>query len=374
MAKKTNVIINDKKYYRVRAKIGVDKNGKSIIKPFYGDSKTAAEDKRDEYLDGIKRGLSVDYDKDPFNTVYENWFKTVLSPNIKQSTINRYELLNKLHIQTADFYYNRFASIKSDDIQNHLNGLKSNYTALRVYMLLGAFYKYCLKGGSVIRNVMDSVSRPVHKKTEKKESLTLADRTKLLDDFKRDKKLFIYVFAMFTGMRQGEILALTHKDIDLENNVIDVNKSLNKVKMGKKYQVVISSPKTPESIRQIPLVGSLVASLKEHIEKEKKKHERQGVHFSENNLLFTSNTCTSLRNDHLTGRWKKYQESVGIDAINFHGLRHTFCTLLAEQGVQIKTAAVLMGHSDINTTAKIYTHVDTEQKKKAIGKLDDLMK
>jgi len=109
------------------------------------------------------------------------------------------------------------------------------------------------------------------------------------------------------------------------------------------------------------------------MEKEKEKHQKHGIPFSENNLLFTSNTCTSLRNDHLTNRWKKYQDRAGIDSINFHGLRHTFCTLLAEQGVQIKTAAVLMGHSDINTTARIYTHVDTEQKKKAISKLDDLV-
>lgn len=374
MAKKTNVIINDKKYYRVRAKIGVDGNGKNILKSFYGESKTEAENKRDEYLDGIKRGLSVDYGKDTFKTVYENWFENVLKPNLKQSSYNRYDIVKRNHIQPALFYNTLFIQVKGMDIQKHINTLPSTGVALSVYNQLSTFYKYCLRADLVVKDAMLSVPRPAHKKTQKKEALTSKDREKLIEEFKQDGKLFIYMFAMFTGLRQGEILALTHNDIDFENKTINVDKSLNHTKVDGKLKVVITRPKTTESIRLIPIIDNLADPLKNHIKEEKLKHLRLGIPFSEKNLLFTSTECTPLRADHLRDRWKKYQEKAGIETVNFHGLRHTFCTILSEQGVAINTASILMGHADIGTTAKIYTHVDAEQKKKAIDKLNSLIK
>lgn len=93
--------------------------------------------------------------------------------------------------------------------------------------------------------------------------------------------------------------------------------------------------------------------MKNHIHQEKIKHLKLGLPFSEKNLLFTSNMCTALRADKLTARWRRYQNNANIPGINFRALRHTFCTLLDEQGVPIKTASVLMRHTDINTAAQI---------------------
>lgn len=374
MAKKTNTKINGNKYFRVRAKAGVDPDGKNIMKAFYGDSKKEAEEKRDKYLEGIKRGLDVNYDKITFNKIFEEWFDVVLKPTLSRSSYNRYEIQHRLHIKPADFYNDKLKDIKSIDIQKYLNGIKSNYTALRVYMLFTAFYRYCIKERLLIFNIMDNVTRPVYEKKEKKEVLTKDDINTLLNDFKSNDSLFIYVFALFSGLRQGEIMALTHKDIDLTNKTISVNKSLNRTKVDGKFIVVINKPKTKQSIRQIPLLNNIVSPMKIHIQNEKLKHSKRDINFTENNLLFTSNTCSALRGDRLTSRWKKYQEDANIFETTFHALRHTFCTLLAEQGVPMKTASVLMGHSDINTTAKIYTHVDQEQKQKAIDKLDPLIK
>lgn len=374
MAKKTNTVINDIKYYRVRTKVGVDKEGKNIMKAFYGSSKKEAEDKRDDYLEGIKRGLDVDYDKITFDKMFKDWFEIVLRPTLAISTYNRYEIQHRLHIKNAEFYSNRMLEVKSIDIQKHLNNIESNHVALRVYMLFTSFYKYCKKERLVIHNPMDSVTRPVHEKAKKKEYLTKSDIDILMADFKENTKLLIYVFALFTGLRQGEICALTHDDIDLESRLIDVNKSLRRMKVDDKLQIMITKPKTKESIRRVPLPENLLNHMKNHIKEEKLKHLKLGLPFTGENLLFTSNMCTALRADKLTARWRNYQDKTGIAGTNFHALRHTFCTLLAEEGVPIKTASVLMGHTDINTTAKIYTHVDVEQKQKAIDKLNLLIK
>ncbi|SHI87416.1 Phage integrase family protein [Dethiosulfatibacter aminovorans DSM 17477] len=374
MAKKTNTTINNNNYYRVRAKVGMNKEGKNIMKAFYGSSKKEAEEKRDKYLEGIKRGLGVDYDKVTFEKMFENWFEIVLRPTLAISSYNRYEIQHRLHIKSAEFYSNKLLSVKSIDIQKHLNNIDSSHIAMRVYLLFTSFYKYCKKERLVIHNPMDSITRPVHEKTRKKEFLTKTDIDQLMVDFKDNDNLLIYVFALFTGLRQGEICALTHGDLDLDNRLIDVNKSLRRMKVDDKIQVVVNNPKTKESNRIVPLPVNLVNYMKKHINQEKLKHLKQGLPFSNDNLLFTSNTCTALRADRLTSRWRDYQDKVNISGTNFHALRHTFCTLLAEEGVPIKTASVLMGHTDINTTAKIYTHVDQDQKQKAIDKLNLFIK
>lgn len=99
-----------------------------------------------------------------------------------------------------------------------------------------------------------------------------------------------------------------------------------------------------------------------------------GIPFHEKNYLFTSSRCTPLRGDYLNEWWKRYQREKGlVPVINFHGLRHTFCTLLAREGTPLKTAAKLIGHSKVDTTAKIYTHVDEQAKKDAIDLLEKVV-
>jgi len=221
---------------------------------------------------------------------------------------------------------------------------------------------------------MDSVKRPVHKKKEKKEALTSKDIEVLIKAYKKDLNLFIYVFALFTGLRQGEILALSHEDINLTDNIININKSLNRTKIDGKNRIVVSKPKTEESIRKVPLPENLIFDIKKHVNKEKEKHLRLKIPFNSEAFLFTSNTCSAVRGDRLNTRWKEIQKQIGIEPITFHGLRHSFCTLLAEKGVPLKTASVLMGHSDIRTTAKIYTHINESQKQDAVKKLNVLIK
>ena len=74
------------------------------MKAFYGSSKKEAENKRDDYLEGIKRGLDVDYDKITFNKMFEDWFEIVLKPTLATATYNRYEIQHRLHIKDAEFY------------------------------------------------------------------------------------------------------------------------------------------------------------------------------------------------------------------------------------------------------------------------------
>lgn len=379
IAKKKNFDNGSNEYYRVSATIGYDSDGNRVRKQFYGSSKKEAEQKKQVYLSQLDRGIDVEGSLDRFSTLFELWFEEVHKANIGRSSYNRYSSLIRLHIKHALFYNTPLKEIKSIRIQQHLNKLPSKPTAERVYFLLNIFFKYCIKERVLLFNPLTNVNRPKVERTfNKKQYLSKADVDKLKIAFLKDEKLFIFLFALLTGLRQGEILALTHDDISMDDLTINVDKSLNRVSNvqsdgSTKYEVVISSTKTASSIREIPILKELIDPLRLHITKEKAKHMKLGVPFKSTNHLFTSSLCTPVHSAHLLERWKRIQRELEIKVISFHGLRHTFCTLLAELGVPLKTASVLMGHSDIQTTAKVYTHVDNQAKRAAINKLSTVM-
>lgn len=377
MPKKTNIKINNKSYYRITATIGFDSERKRIRKSFYGDSKKTAELKRDIYIAGVNRGLSVDYDKILLSDLFSKWLFIVQKPNISASSFNRYECLYRLYIKTSSIGNLPIISVKSMDIQkvyNSLNSAKAN----QLHLLVAGFFKYCVKERLILHNPCDSVRVPKRiKDTTKKNCLIKNDLQKLKTAFATNSKLFIYQFALATGMRQGELLALTFCDI--KNGFIRINKSVKRVTVidnagNRKSKLVTSPPKTQSGYRTIPIMENLEESLRLHLKTEKEKHLKRGLPFSTNDYIFSSTNCiTPMRGDHVTARWKKLLLSLNVEYINFHGIRHTFCSLLAEQGIPLKTASVLMGHANINVTAKIYTHVQLSQKVNAIEKLNEVL-
>lgn len=381
MAKKTNCVKNGFDYYRITATVGFTSDGKRVRKEFLGKSKKEATEMHDEYLEGINKGLNVGYEKVSFGEFFEEWLMYVHKPTVSQSTFNRYEGLHRLWIKPSSFYCIKLINLRSMEIQKHLNNMPSAYTSQKVYLLMSTFFKYCIKDRLILFNPLDNVSlrKSTPKRSDDDKCLTRNGVALLMNDYVNDIKLFIYAFALMTGMREGELCALTHKDIDFNNMTININKSLNRVSAPDKNGVMrtevrINPPKTKSSIRIIPLPKSMVAPLKMHILNEKKKHMSIGIPFATDTFLFTSTRCTPLRGDHLNERWKKYQKKLEITPIiSFHGLRHTFCTLLAREGTPLKTAAILMGHSKIETTAKIYTHVDQKAKEDAIDLLEKIV-
>jgi len=372
MAKKTNTSINGNEYYRVRARIGVIDN-KPVIKAFYGNSKKEAEESRDAYINGSASGI-IDYDKILFGNFYKEWFDVIYAPSLKQNSVNRFEIINRLWIQDAKFYKMPLISIKTIDIQKHINSLKSASNAKLAHLLVNKFLKYCIGEQIITYNPAANVSLPKRKTTKDFKPLSNLDMVKLMNGFKDDSSLFVYVFAVFTGLRQGELIGLKRYDVDFLENLISVNKSLKRVSFNQngvnRTQIELGMTKNEYSIRDIPIMKEILPSLKEHMLHEKEKYFKiYGAKIPDDVFLFTSSTGAPLRGDHLTARWHKVQSELGIKDTNFHYLRHTFCTLLARNNVPLKTASMLMGHSNIQTTAEIYTHVDIKEKEIAVDSL-----
>ena len=373
MPRKTNFTTNGSSYYRTTATIGKAPDGSPIRKQFYGKGKKESEQKRDDYLHKINGGLSVGFDKITFGVAYRQWFETVHKPTLAASSVRRYES-NNTRIYTSNLITMMLVNIKSLHIQllyhDLLDSGVSINTVRNTNNLLSPFFTYALKTDMITKNPMLAVEAPRERKIEsEKHILSKAEIQKLVAHAQLNNRAVIFAFLALTGLRQGEALALTHNDIDLKENIIKVNKSVSYLTINGKYQAMLSATKTASSTRDIPLFEGLRPILQAHINSEKEKCLRLGIPFGSDNILFSSGTGRYIEGKSLRTSFKRLLHRLELSTVTVHSLRHYFCTTLAENGVNIKTASILMGHSDINTTMKVYTHIQEEEKKRGIATL-----
>lgn len=167
---------------------------------------------------------------------------------------------------------------------------------------------------------------------------------------------------MYTGLRIGEICALKWNDIDFDNKILIVNKTIQRIFIknieNKSHsKILITSPKSKSSNREIPLSNSIYNILKLHIPKD-------------TNTYFITGNQKYIEPRTYRSYYDRFIKNIGIEHINFHALRHTFATRLIESGVDYKTVSELLGHSSVNITLSMYIHPHMEQKRKAVECID----
>jgi integrase len=176
----------------------------------------------------------------------------------------------------------------------------------------------------------------------------------LLDVARGDKHEALYVLAVTTGMRQGELLALKWRDVDLENATINVQRTLTKGG----GRLLLGEPKTKKSRRTIQLPEAAVRTLREHLTRQIKEVERLGDLYQNDGLVFTSEVGTLINPTNLRKRsFASLLKRARLPQIRFHDLRHTCATLLLSRNVHPKYVQELLGHSNIAMTLDTYSHV-----------------
>ncbi|WP_243122896.1 site-specific integrase [Haloimpatiens lingqiaonensis] len=184
----------------------------------------------------------------------------------------------------------------------------------------------------------------------------------------------LFLTAIDTGLRQGELFALTWKDIDFDNACINVNKTYKTVRNidTGKYEGIIQTPKTNNSIRVVPIPTHLINKLKQYRLSQKKLKLKMANLYHDNNLVFCNEFGNHLDSSNILKKFKKILTAAGIENRKFHDLRHTYATRLFELDENPKTVQNLLGHSNISITLDTYTHVLDKMKEKVASKLNDL--
>ena len=176
----------------------------------------------------------------------------------------------------------------------------------------------------------------------------------MLEAARDDRLEALYVIAVQTGMRQGELLALKWHDVDLENATVSVRRTIT----TSGGRILLGESKTKKSRRTIRLTDAAVRALRDHLARQMEEIERLGDLYTDDGLVFTSGVGTIINPTNLRKRsFASLLKRANLPKIRFHDLRHTCATLLLVRNVHPKYVQELLGHANIAITLDTYSHV-----------------
>ena len=282
---------------------------------------------------------------------------------VKKSTFAAYSLIVETHSQPA---FGNLTAVTEKDVQDFvlqkLNGGLSQKTIKDMLIVLRMILKFGAKKNYCVYAPIDVIF-PTDRERQELEVLSIANQKKIMRFVEENftfRNLGIFI-CLSTGIRIGEICALTWDDIDTENGVIHIRKTIQRIYVKengiKKTELLIDTPKTATSMRDIPMIKDLYEIL---------KPLKKVVN---NDYFVLTNEATPTEPRTYRNYYKKLLDKLGIPPIKFHGLRHSFATRCIESKCDYKTVSVILGHSNISTTLNLYVHPNYEQKKKCIDKM-----
>ena len=195
---------------------------------------------------------------------------------------------------------------------------------------------------------------------------------RLLEAARDDRLEALYVLAIATGLRQGELLALNWEDVDLERGVLRVRRTLTRT--GGK--VSLGEPKTKKSRRSVNLTAAAAGALRSHLSRQLEEMERIGSLYRPGGLVFANEIGGIINPSNLRNRsFARLLKRAGLPPdTRFHDLRHTCATLLLSRNVNPKIVSEMLGHSSIAITLDTYSHVLPTMQESAIRALEDALK
>lgn len=282
---------------------------------------------------------------------------------VKRSTLAAYSLLLVNHLSPA---FGKMQDITEDDIQKFIikkldeglstKSVKDMLIVLKMVLKFGARHGLCIERNICIRF-------PTERTKEEIAVLSRNDEKKLIRYTEKSgsfKDLGIYI-CLSSGIRIGELCALTWNDIDLAKGLIMINKTIQRIYIadeGNRHtELVIGPPKTKDSIRAIPMTDR----MKDILGRFKRMADGRCYILTGNSKPTEPRTYRNY--------YRKVTEKLGVTHLKFHGLRHSFATRCIESNCDYKTVSVLLGHSDISTTMNLYVHPGMEQKQKCIEQM-----
>ena len=306
-----------------------------------------------------------------YNNWLKEWLQNYIKPSTKKRTFNQYSKIIKIHIlpYLGDFKLEELTPLIIQKFITKLSingnkctgkGLSASYIRMIVSII-----KNSLKAAHLISYLpnytLDKVNYP--KIIEKKiECFTINEQKKIefaVKTTKKDKYLGI-ILCLYTGLRIGELLALTWNDIDFEKSILIISKTCyDSSEEGTRIRN-INIPKTKNSIREIPLPTKILEMLKEM----KKKSKCEFVIAEGEKFVF-------MRSYQRT--FELLLKKLKIPHKGFHSLRHTFATRALECGMDVKTLSEILGHKNPTITLNRYVHSLWEHKKEMMNKLSMLL-
>lgn len=290
-------------------------------------------------------------------------WKEYKRPYVKQSTMAAYVLILENHILPT---FGEDNSLPEQSVQAFVlhkieSGL-STKSVKDILIVLKMVMKFGVKKEWMTYYEWD-IKYPPSSENKVLDVLSVTNHRKILNHIQSHftfMGLGIYI-SLSTGLRIGEVCALKWSDINVTNGILTVNRTIERIYIiegeKKHTELVINTPKTKNSCREIPMNKELLGML---------KPLKKVVN---DDYYILTNDERPIEPRTYRNYYKRLMEKLDIPKLKYHGLRHSFATRCIEVGCDYKTVSVLLGHSNISTTLNLYVHPNMEQKKRCIDKV-----
>lgn len=323
----------------------------------YAKTRTEAARKLARAIGERDTGFVVDAGRLTVGDYLERWLEDSVKGTVRTSTYEAYRYMVEPHLVPF------LGALKLRDInpvhvralyRDKLEAGLSAATVRKMHAVLNKAMKQAVMDGLVHRNVCDSV-RPPRLARKEIRPLDPEQAGALLRAAASDRLEALYVLAVHTGMREGELLGLKWEDVSLdgEEPVLRLRRALVR-EAGK---VALGELKTPKSRRQVRLTRAAAGALRAHLARQMEEIERAGPSYRPGGLVFATESGSPINPSNLRNRsFKPLLRRAGLAGICFHDLRHTCATLLLTRNVHPKLVQELLGHATISMTLDTYSH------------------
>lgn len=362
--------------------MGETSAGKTIVKDFYGRTKSEAEQKADAYRVENPHGPPSTDRAQPLWLFLDTWLKTWVKVHNALSTYESYLALVDLYMvdTIGQRPMNTLETLMIEEWVNELAAMGKGRTTELALRVLHAALERAVIWKILVENPAAGVKAPKFRR-RKRRALTLAQTRAFLQAaggrldlrkpiMRKDGKPMpqtpinprlepLYLVYVTLGLRRGEALALRWSDIDMESGAIEISRSLDKARRE-------GTPKTEASIRTVYADEPLIVALKAHRAAMQSEPHQEG--WKPDGLIFPSETGTTLAPRNLLRHYKTVLAAAGLPStFTIHELRHTSGSLMLASGADLTDVSKTLGHASVAITGKVYAHSYEEGKRKAVA-------
>ncbi|MGB3682882.1 MAG: site-specific integrase [Rubrobacteraceae bacterium] len=337
-------------------------DGKRKRKTLYGKTRVEVSRKLSEAIARRDRGIVVDDRNLTVGEYLDSWLSDAVRGTIRESTYSRNKYLIESHIKPS-LGRRKLKNLNALHIQglyrDRLDSGLSASTVQKIHHVLRKALTQAVRWDLIARNPADNVKAPTPVPKEM-HPLSAEQARQLLQTARGDRLEALYVMAVHTGMRRGELLGLKWEDVDLDTANPTLRVRRTTTRKGNGY--ALGEPKTKNSRRTIRLTRGAVEALRSHRVQQAQEKLQAGSLYEDQGLVFAGEggslvNPSNLRNRSFKPLLARAGLAEGKARITFHDLRHTCASLLFQRNVHPKFVQELLGHASVAITLDTYSHM-----------------
>lgn len=331
--------------------LGYDDNGKQIRKSVSAKTRKECAEKLKALINDRDKGELIKSSKITVKDWLLDWLNNYKKLTIKQTTYDSYIININNHL-IPQIGKTELQKLTTEQIQKMINDMvdkKLTKTIRYSAYILSSSLKQARKLKMIVSNPCDNIVLP--KSTSKPIRILTIEELKHFKETIKDHYLYpAFLIQMTTGIRKGEVLSIGWDDVNLDEGYISIRKNLVKTSKG----VILDTPKTKNSIRDVPIIAEVVLLLMNL------KNNKTG------GLVFTTSSGKYIHPRNYQRSFDMLLKKAGLikpemPKPRIHDLRHTFATMLIENGLDIKSVSSILGHSNCTFTANVYVHTNIKK-------------